>query len=210
MIVAQCGDGGGAADVSDVLREVALVGVAFGAEPPEAAELSWGALLVQLDDGVSRDELVGVEMIYEGYLLHYRESRVCPGMNASEGALLAGDFYYAHGLRRLIAHGGSDAVLVLARLMGVGAYARSCDASFELGDALWAYTMGALVALRRGAASAEVEQLFDEVDQAIVEDREMEEIVGMTRAAVPRLGLPDAAPLLRVLDGIPIPAEGGS
>jgi hypothetical protein len=58
-----------------------------------------------------------VEAVREGYLLHYGEPRVLAGHD-DDLALLAGDYLYALGIERLARLGDTDAVLVLADLIG--------------------------------------------------------------------------------------------
>ena len=53
--------------------------------------------------------LLGVEMIYEGYLLHYGRSRLFSQADAGL-ALLTGDYLYAAGLREICATGDLRAV----------------------------------------------------------------------------------------------------
>ena len=58
-----------------------------------------------------------VESVREGYLLHYGSSRLLQGHDA-DLALLAGDYLYALGLERLAALGDTEAVALLAELIG--------------------------------------------------------------------------------------------
>jgi len=58
-----------------------------------------------------------VEAVREGYLLHYGDSRLLSGHD-DDLALLAGDYLYAIGIRRLAASGDCAAVLRLAELIG--------------------------------------------------------------------------------------------
>jgi len=60
---------------------------------------------------------VVMEAVREGYLLHYGESRLMVGHDPDLG-LLAGDYLYALGLDRLAALGDTEAVAVLAELIG--------------------------------------------------------------------------------------------
>jgi hypothetical protein len=57
-----------------------------------------------------------VEAVREGYLLHYRESRLLAGHDP-DLALLAGDYLYALGLDRLASLGDTAAVAVLSNLI---------------------------------------------------------------------------------------------
>jgi hypothetical protein len=59
---------------------------------------------------------LGLETIYEGYLLHYGRSRLFVPPDA-DVALLLGDYLYAHGLVRIAATGSVEAVAELAELI---------------------------------------------------------------------------------------------
>lgn len=94
---------------------------------------------------------LGVETIYEGYLLHYGRPRLFSPADA-DTALLLGDYLYAHGLVRVAATGSVEAVHDLAELISLCAQAR---ADGRAGEAeAWAATsallgQGALVQARR-------------------------------------------------------------
>jgi len=67
---------------------------------------------------------LGLETIYEGYLLHYGRPRLfAPG--DGHNALLLGDYLYAHGLVRVAAHDDVDAVADLAALISLCAQLRA-------------------------------------------------------------------------------------
>ena len=61
---------------------------------------------------------LGVETIYEGYLVHYGRSRLF-GPADDDAALLLGDYLYAHGLVRIAALGDVAAVGDLAELISL-------------------------------------------------------------------------------------------
>jgi hypothetical protein len=67
---------------------------------------------------------VGLETIYEGYLLHYGRPRL---FAAGDGrnALLLGDYLYAHGLVRVAEQQDVDAVADLAALISLCAQLRA-------------------------------------------------------------------------------------
>ena len=66
---------------------------------------------------------LGLESIYEGYLLHYGRSRLFePG--DEDTALLLGDYLYAHGLVRVASLGEVEAVAALAELISACAHLR--------------------------------------------------------------------------------------
>ena len=67
---------------------------------------------------------LGLETIYEGYLVHYGRPRLFEPADA-ETALLLGDYLYAHGLVRVAATGEIDAVAVLAELISTCAHLRA-------------------------------------------------------------------------------------
>jgi hypothetical protein len=59
---------------------------------------------------------LGLETVYEAYLVHYGRPRIFDTPDADEAVLL-GDYLYAHGLVRIAEAGGVDAVRVLADLI---------------------------------------------------------------------------------------------
>jgi hypothetical protein len=84
---------------------------------------------------------LGIETIYEGYLLHYGKPRLFAPED-DDTALLLGDYLYAHGLVRIEEVGSVDAVSDLAELIALCAYLR---AERIAGDgAVWAATATAL------------------------------------------------------------------
>lgn len=84
---------------------------------------------------------LGVETIYEGYLLHYGRPRLFAPPDA-DTAVLLGDYLYAHGLVRVAELGEVAAVADLADLLSVCAYLR---ADGRPGDgAAWAASVAVL------------------------------------------------------------------
>jgi len=78
---------------------------------------------------------LGLETIYEGYLVHYGNSRLFAPSDA-DVSLLLGDYLYAHGLVRIAAFGETDAVADLSELISLCSQLRAEDAE---GDGpLWA------------------------------------------------------------------------
>ena len=67
---------------------------------------------------------LGLETIYEGYLVHYGRPRLFVPPDA-DAALLLGDYLYAHGLVRIAASGDVAAVADLAELISLCAQARA-------------------------------------------------------------------------------------
>ena len=93
----------------------------------------WGAAL--RDEGSRERELVfsplaeerwalGLETIYEGYLMHYGSPRLFEPADR-DTALLLGDYLYAHGLVRISEHEEVAAVANLAELISLCAQLRA-------------------------------------------------------------------------------------
>jgi len=89
---------------------------------------------------------LGLETIYEGYLVHYGLPRVFVTPDP-DTALLLGDYLYAHGLVRIASFGDVDAVGDLSELISLCSQLR---AEGSAGDgSLWAATAALLGAGRR-------------------------------------------------------------
>jgi hypothetical protein len=87
------------------------------------------------------EHTLGVETIYEGYLVHFGHSRLFSPADV-DTALLLGDYLYAHGLVRIAESGDVYAVADLAELISLCAQAR---AEGRNGDgAAWAATAALL------------------------------------------------------------------
>jgi hypothetical protein len=84
---------------------------------------------------------LGVETIYEGYLLHYGTSRLFAPPD-EDTALLLGDYLYAHGLVRVAATGSTAAVRDLAELISLCSQAQAGRTDGEA--AVWAATCATL------------------------------------------------------------------
>ena len=84
---------------------------------------------------------LGLETIYEGYLLHYGRPRLFEPADA-DAALLLGDYLYAHGLVRVALAGPVEAVSDLAALISLCAQLRA-DGLRGDGEA-WAATAATL------------------------------------------------------------------
>jgi hypothetical protein len=67
---------------------------------------------------------LGLETIYEGYLVHYGRPRLFDPPD-SDTALLLGDYLYAHGLVRIAELGEVAAVRELAELISLCAHLRA-------------------------------------------------------------------------------------
>jgi hypothetical protein len=90
---------------------------------------------------------LGLETIYEGYLVHYGRPRLFSPLERTT-VLLLGDYLYAHGLVRVAAVASADAVADLAELIALCALLRAEE---RPGDgAAWAATAALLGAGRLG------------------------------------------------------------
>jgi len=84
---------------------------------------------------------LGLETIYEGYLVHYGSPRLFAAPD-DDTALLLGDYLYAHGLKRIASAGDVAAVSDLSELISLCGQLRAEDAE---GDGpLWAATAALL------------------------------------------------------------------
>jgi len=84
---------------------------------------------------------LGLETIYEGYLVHYGTPRLFAPLD-QDAALLLGDYLYAHGLVRIAACGDVDAVADLSELISLCSQLRAENAEGD--GALWAATAALL------------------------------------------------------------------
>jgi hypothetical protein len=84
---------------------------------------------------------LGLETIYEGYLVHYGHPRLYEPQDG-DAALVAGDYLYAQGLARIASLGEVEAVSDLAELISLCAQARADGRSGD--GAAWAATAALL------------------------------------------------------------------
>jgi hypothetical protein len=94
---------------------------------------------------------LGLETIYEGYLVHYGRPRLHEPAD-EDTALVLGDYLYAQGLARIAALGGVVAVGDLAELISLCAQARAEERDGD--GAAWAATAALLGEGRLGQARA--------------------------------------------------------
>jgi hypothetical protein len=93
-------------------------------------------------DGDPGERPFVMEAVYEGYLLHYGESRLFEGMDP-DLRLLAGDALYALGLARLAESGDLAAVAELSDLISRSAQAQA-EGRGDEAEALWDASAGVL------------------------------------------------------------------
>jgi hypothetical protein len=84
---------------------------------------------------------LGLETIYEGYLVHYGRSRLFARTDG-DTALLLGDYLYAHGVARISALHDVAAVADLAELISLCSQLRAEEADGD--GSLWAATAALL------------------------------------------------------------------
>jgi hypothetical protein len=94
---------------------------------------------------------LGLETIYEGYLVHYGRPRLFEPAD-DDTALLLGDYLYAHGLVRIADVGTVEAVADLAELISLCAQLRADSAPGD--DVAWAASAALLGAGELEAARA--------------------------------------------------------
>jgi len=112
---------------------------------------------------------LGLETIYEGYLLHFGRPRLFAPVDR-DTALLLGDYLYAHGLVRIAAHESVDAVADLAELVSLCAQLRAEGADGD--GAAWAATAALLG-----------EGMLEEARSALRLDRNPGPLVDLARVA---------------------------
>jgi len=160
------------------------------AEEATAESLLWGQAL---RPGVERELepifsalgeerfALGLETIYEGYLMHYGRPRLFAPPDG-DNALLLGDYLYAHGLVRVAGLREVEAVSDLAELISVCAQLRA--AGLDGDGAAWAAS-AALLGRGRLAAAREALRLDGDADplRALAYDAAGEEAVDRALAA---------------------------
>ena len=108
--------------------------IVAAADPALGPYARSGPAAARFDDRLG-ERLFVMEAVYEGYLLHYGESRLFEGMD-EDLRLLAGDSLYALGLARLAQSGDLPAVAELAELISSTAQVQAEGRGAEA-EALW-------------------------------------------------------------------------
>jgi hypothetical protein len=101
----------------DVFEEIVDAATAESALWADAALPSEGRETVAVFSTLAPERFaLGLETIYEAYLVHYGRPRLFASGEESERVLL-GDYLYAHGLVRIAEAGGVEAVAAMAELI---------------------------------------------------------------------------------------------
>jgi hypothetical protein len=122
---------------------------------------------------------LGLETIYEGYLVHYGRSRLFAPAGR-EVAVVLGDYLYAQGLVHIAETGDVTAVADLAELISLCSQARANGSD---GDGVaWAATAaqlgrGTLDQARRGLRDRQDSSALDAVARAAAGDAAVEEAI---------------------------------
>jgi hypothetical protein len=111
---------------------------------------------------------LGVETIYEGYLLHYGRPRLFAPVD-DDTALLLGDYLYAHGLVRVVSTGNVEAVRDLAELISLCAQARAEERTPTAGGPDWGVWAATASLLGDGVLDAARAALRDDNDPSQLE-----------------------------------------
>jgi hypothetical protein len=133
---------------------------------------------------------LGIETIYEGYLLHYGRPRLFTPKDG-DTALLLGDYLYAHGLVRIEQVGSVDAVNDLAELIAMCAYLRAEQISGD--GAAWSATAALLgrSALDEGRSSLRLDNdpgPLDRLARQTAGDAGVDRALGLHRRRMPEAG----------------------
>lgn len=182
-------------------------GTGRAAQTGAAAEPVWSRLWDALVPGDESLYGLAIEYVYEGYLLHYRESRVLAPDATVDRRLLLGDRFDALGLRLVTDAGDIDAVRLLTRLMAACSWMRVAGCPFAYDDDLWALTVAGMASAYQGGNAYAALAVFDEVDRLIARQR-VERLPAVVRRGAAGLWLRHPGPLRAAL-GLDPPAGGG-
>ncbi|HMK92468.1 MAG TPA: hypothetical protein VK576_05675, partial [Thermoleophilia bacterium] len=167
--------------------------------PPTAVELAYGPLFAALAPGVGADVYpLALELVYEGYLAHYRSARVLPADTPLTTRLLAGDQFDAAGLRLVARAGDIDGVALLTRLMASCSWLRSEAAPWDHDDDLWLLCVAGMASSASGGNGLAALRVFDDVAAACRRGR-VERLPEIVRRGATTVWLRRPAPLLVAL-----------
>ena len=192
--------------VREALRAAAAP---FQAAPaPPACALLYGPLFAALAPDGPPDYPLALEFVYEGYLAHYRSSRLLDADATPATRLLAGDHFDASGLRLVARCGDLDAVRLLTRLMASCSWLRSEEQPFAYDDDLWALCVAGIASNAAGGNAFTALRGFDEVASLFARGR-AERLPDVVRRAAGGMWFADPAPLLSML-GLAPAREGAA
>lgn len=141
---------------------------------------------------------LALEFVYEGYLAHYRVSRLLGPDTSVATRLLAGDHFDASGLRLVARAGDLDAVRLLTRLMASCSWLRAEHQPFAYDDDLWALCVAGVASSASGGSAFAALHLFDEVGRLFERGR-VERLPEVVRRGAATLWLRHASPLRAAL-----------
>ena len=180
------------------------------APPPPDLPLVYAPLFAALAPGARPDVYPpALELVYEGYLAHYRIPRLLPADTPLTTRLLAGDQFDADGLRLVARVGDLDAVALLTRLMASCSWLRSEGAPLSHDDDLWLLAVAGMASSASGGNGLAALRVFDAVAAACRRDR-VDRLPAIVRRGAATIWLRRPSPL-RVALGLEAPEgeQGG-
>ena len=176
------------------------------ATPPPRFELVYAPLFRALAPDAGPEVYpLALEFVYEGYLAHYRVSRLLGPGTSLATRLLAGDHFDASGLRLVARAGDLDAVRLLTRLMASCSWLRAEQQPFTCDDDLWALCVAGVASSASGGNAFAALRVFDDVGRLFERGR-VERLPEVVRHGAATLWLRHASPLratLGVIEDLP-------
>jgi hypothetical protein len=167
--------------------------------PPPRFELVYAPLFRALAPDVGPEVYpAALEFVYEGYLAHYRVSRLLGPGTLLATRLLAGDHFDASGLRLVARAGDLDAVRLLTRLMASCSWLRAEQQPFAYDDDLWALCVAGVASSASGGNAFAALRVFDDVGRLFERGR-VERLPEVVRRGAATLWLREASPLRTAL-----------
>ncbi len=171
----------------------------FATAPPPRFALVYAPLFRALAPEAAPDPYVlAIELVYEGYLTHYRVSRLLGANTTLQTRLLAGDHLDASGLRLVADAGDLDSIALLTRLMATCSWLRAEDCPFACDDDLWALCVAGMASSASGGSGLAALRVFDEVGALFGRGR-AERLPQVVRRAAASLSLRRPQPLRAAL-----------
>ena len=163
--------------------------------PPLRFELVYAPLFRALAPDAGPEVYpLALEFVYEGYLAHYRVSRLLGPGTSLATRLLAGDHFDASGLRLVARAGDLDAVRLLTRLMASCSWLRAEQQPFACDDDLWALCVAGVASSASGGNAFAALRVFDDVGRLFERGR-VERLPEVVRHGATTLWLRHASPL---------------